>query len=420
MIADDFGVDQTLAYVDEDGDGKADDGRTLASTPYIDALCSEGVRFERAWSAPTCSPTRATMLTGRYGFRTGVGWATAKDNQLSTAEVTLPELLGPAGVAHANIGKWHLGTGAALGGQLAPNTAGWGHFAGSVGGVLSNYESWERTVDGETAISSSYATSENVDDAITWLKTTNRAEPWFLWLAFNAPHTPYHLPPLDLHDADDLDPAQAKMNPAPYFRATVQAMDKELGRLLDWLDANGHGPIDVIFLGDNGSPSRVVEAPWTKEHAKGTLYQGGVHVPLCMSGPAVGEGGRSSAALVDTVDLFATILALFGVSVDTLPPDNLIDSVNLMPVIESTTRAAARSFSYTSSFGNLAAGGGERGEAITDGRFKLIAFDAASDELYDIEADPYETNDLLAGSLSPEAQAAHDALTALLANLTGG
>jgi arylsulfatase A-like enzyme len=124
--------------------------------------------------------------------------------------------------------------------------------------------------------------------------------------------------------------------------------------------------------------------------------------------------------LVDTVDLFATILALFGVSVDTLPPDTLIDSVNLMPVIDSATRAGARSFSYSSSFGNLAAGGGERGEAITDGRFKLIAFDAVPDELYDIEDDPYETKDLLAGSMSPESQEAHDALKVLLLRLTGG
>jgi arylsulfatase A-like enzyme len=418
VIADDFGVDQTLAYVDHDGDGEADDGRSLAPMPHIDALCRQGLRFERAWSAPTCSPTRASMLTGRYGFRTGVGWATAQDNQLSSDEQVLPELLTPLGVSHANIGKWHLGTGNALGGDLAPNTAGWDHFSGSLGGVLSDYASWPRTVDGETAISSSYATSANVDDAMAWLAGTPTDEPWLLWLAFNAPHTPFHLPPVDLHDADDLDPAQAKMNPGPYFRATVQAMDTELGRLLDWLEANGHGPVDVIFLGDNGTPGRVVEPPLDNQHAKGSLYQGGIHVPLCIAGPSLAEPGRSSSALVGTIDVFATILALFGVTLDSLSSDITIDSVNLLPIIESPDAAAPRSFVYTDSFGNLKAGGGERGKAITDGRFKLIVFDNGTRELYDLLADAYESTDLLAASLSPEAQQAEAWLSAQLAALS--
>ena len=112
------------------------------------------------------------------------------------------------GVAHACVGKWHLVAGRQQ--RDHPNTVGFGHYSGALNG-LGDYSSWERTVDGESETVDRYATSQNVDDALRWIDLQG-GEPWFLWLAFNAPHTPFHLPPADLHtsaglsgDAQDVD-----------------------------------------------------------------------------------------------------------------------------------------------------------------------------------------------------------------------
>ena len=306
IIADDLGVDSLRIY------GEEDDGRKYAPTPTIDGICAAGVRFERAWSAPTCSPTRAAILTGRYGLHNGVGWALEKYAALSLDEVTLPEALDAAGlgVAHANIGKWHLGDIDAAGGALAPNTAGWGYYAGSLGGGLPSYEKWARTVEGATAVVDNYATTQNVDDAIGWLEGRADDEPWLVWLAFNAPHVPFHLPPGELHSRDKLPGTDEHIdaNAAKYYRAMVEAMDTEVGRLLAWLEANGHTDVDAIFLGDNGTPGQATQPPSTSPHAKGSLYQGGVHVPLCVAGPSVVSGGRVSDALAHVADLYPTVL----------------------------------------------------------------------------------------------------------------
>jgi len=381
--------------------------------PTISAICDGGVRFNRAWSAPTCSPTRATVLTGRYGFRTGIGWALSnKDPGLAQSETTLPEVLTDLGVQHANIGKWHLGHSDEVGGEKAPNDAGWDHFSGLLGGTLSAYEDWERTVDGKTATSTTYATSANVDDAITWLGTVDKKKSWLLWMAFNAPHTPFHLPPAALHDQTDLNGKGIAKNPAPYYRAAVQALDTEIGRLLAWLKANDHDDVHVIFVGDNGSPSQVAEAPWSQEHAKGSLYQGGVHVPLCMSGPAVAKPGRTSDSLAHTVDLFATILALFdGQSASG------VDSQSLLPVLAGPEGQGARGWNFTESFGGNKQGGGLHGRTAWDGRYKRIEYEDGSAELYDLDADPHEAKNLLTGTLDAEASAADSALNATLAKL---
>lgn len=416
VIADDLGVDVPLACNDANADGTPDDGIARPPTPRIDAICA-GVRFRRTWATPLCSPTRATLLTGRYGFRTGVGWVSGSAAQLPLAETTLPELLAANGVATANIGKWHLGTTAAQGGESAPNQAGWGHFAGLLGGALDDYASWPRTVDGVTATSTTYATTANVDDALAWLEGVERDRPWLLWLAFNAPHSPFHAPPTGLYAGKELTGAAAhvKKNPELYYRAMIEAMDSELGRLLDGAAALGHGDIDVVFLGDNGTPSQVTQAPWNPDHAKGTLYQGGVHVPLCIHGPSVAAPGRSSDALVHTVDVFRTIAALFGV---TAPPTGVVwDGQDLGPVLANQALAAPRPWNYTEAFGDQQDGDTTAGRAVTDGRYRLIRWQSGAVALYDLEADPYEANDLLAGGGSVEALAARDALDAILATL---
>lgn len=414
IIADDLGVDAMGLWADTDGDGKPDDGRTYPTMPTLSAVCRDGVRFTHAWSAPTCSPTRASILTGRYGLRTGVGWAVGKKNELQLTEHTLPEALTARGVANANIGKWHLGTSTAIGGDDAPRKAGWQHFSGELEGALADYRSWPRTVDGVTTATSTYATTANVDDAIGWLQKRTAAEPWLLWLAFNAPRSPFHKPPDALHDDTQLSGATAhvKNHPELYYRATVQAMDTEIGRLLTAIQAQGQGPIDIVFIGDNGTPGQVTETPFVAEHAKGSLYQGGVHVPLCIGGPSVREGGRTSAALVHTVDLYATILGLFGVTVGDLPAGAGQDSANLGPLLADTSAAPARTWNYTEAFGDPSDADKTTGRTVRDARFKLISWANGARGLFDLDADPLETKNLLDAPLATDASAAQTALSA--------
>jgi len=413
LIADDLGVDQVLAYGDKDGDGKADDGRAYPPMPTVNGICAVGMRFDNAWSAPTCSPTRATIITGRYGFRTGVGWAVAKKNQLKLDEITLPELLSAKGVATANVGKWHLGTNADIGGDDAPRKAGWQHFSGLTGGVLDDYSKWPRTVDGKTAETTSYATTANVDDGLAWVKKRKKDEPWLLWVAFNAPHSPFHKPPNDLHDSDGL-PATTghiKKNSVLYYNAMVQALDTEIARLLEGLKADDQTPTDIIFIGDNGSPAQVATAPWDPDKAKGTLYEGGVRVPYCISGQST-AGKSSTTALVHTADLFATIVGMFGVDMGTAGQDSL----DLAPLLKDG-KAAWRDFNYTDSFGNPKGSDDAEGKAITDGTYKLIRFTSSTELFFNIATDRHETKDLKAAGLSGDSKKAYDALITKLGEL---
>ena len=192
VIADDYGIDSHSLY-------NTNPAASLPPTPNINALAARGVRFANACAYPVCSPTRAAILTGRYGFRTGVTdvLGTAGAQGIYTNEFTLPDVLS-ATHRCGSFGKWHLG-----GTAPSPNSVGgWPHFSGSLGGGLgqnaSNYISWTKISNGVTRMNHPiYATTDNVNDALTWLgaQGTNR---WFLWLAFNAPHTPFHLPPTNL------------------------------------------------------------------------------------------------------------------------------------------------------------------------------------------------------------------------------
>lgn len=398
IVADDVGVDLIGAY-----------GESAAApcTPRIDALAASGLLFRNAWASPVCSPTRAALMTGRYGFRTGIGGVITNTTPgLPLVETTLPERL--VGYTSACIGKWHLSGNL---GNLHPNQSGFDHFSGILGGSVNSYFQWPRVIDGVQAPSSDYTTSAFTDAAIA--EMASMPEPWFLVVSYNAAHTPFHVPPADLCVpagcanawCDSLGPNPTDRQLA---RALVESLDVEIGRLLGALDST-HPDSYVFFLGDNGTTPSASIPPFQPNHAKGTMYEGGVNVPLVVRGPGVASG--ECAGLVAAVDLFATIAEL-GQS-----PGPLGDSVSMVPYFaDPTLSLRAHVYSETFSPNGGAPPFAAHSRAVRGARYKLIRRTGQPDELYDLELDPFETANLLPGLTATE-QLEYDALAAELVAL---
>lgn len=397
IIADDFGTDSMGLY-------NATAGAT-APTPHLNALSANGVRFSQAYACPVCSPTRAAMLTGRYGFRTGVGnvVSAAAGNALTSAEITLPEAIAavPAlGIQCASFGKWHLSSGGPQVIANAPNTiGGWPHYAGSTAGAIQSYTSWTKTTNGTTSTSTVYATTDVVNDAVAWIQARAVSnQRWMAWVAFNAPHTPFHVPPVSLHSYGAA-PATNLLK----YQAAVEAMDMEIGRLLAAVNL---AETDVIFIGDNGTPGSVIRPPYDNTHAKDSLYEGGVRVPLLIRGPSVNQAGRTTDALVHCVDVFSTILDMLDVAA----PASTLDSRSMVPLLAHQS-TSTRSRLYSEKFDQSDAAVG--GRIIRDDRYKLIRPNVGSDEFYDLLVDPAEGNNLLVSGrsgLSVDQRARYDRL----------
>lgn len=398
LIADDFGVDLMGAYAE---------GQSPACTAHVDELAMEGLLFRNAWANPTCSPTRASVLTGRHGFRTGVGGPLGNmDAGLSLAETTLPEVL--AGYSSAAAGKWHLSGNQ---GDSHPNALGFGQYAGSTRGAIPDYFQWRKTTNGQSGQTTTYATTDTADEAIAAI--TSMPEPWFAYVSFNAPHTPFHAPPTAACPALPCPGSlcgnlPANPTPAEFAKAMSEAMDQEIGRILDVLDAVDPNAY-VIFMGDNGTSRQATEPPFERNHAKGTVYEGGVNVPLVIRGPGVRPG--ECHALVSVVDLYATIAGLARIRTAAE------DSVSLLPYFRDASlslRETVYSESFSPNGGTLPFASHER--AVRDERYKLIRRTGQADEFFDLVADPFEAVDL-SSSLTPVQQAAYDRLVARLVAL---
>jgi arylsulfatase A-like enzyme len=422
IVADDYGTDSSSLY------SAKLNGVSLPPTPNIDTLARNGILFGNAYANPECSPSRACLLTGRYAFRHGIGNLIradptgTSDPRLAAAEFTLPDAFAahPAlGYQLAHFGKWHLtGWGFDRTSQAnasAPNViGGWPHYAGCLGGALGSmtdatrYTNWTKTVDGtQTSHYTNYATSDVVDDAVAWIRARG-SQPWFAWVAFNAPHWPLHKPPNHLHSYDSLPgtPAHISANPRPYFEAMVEAMDTEIGRLLSVVDrANTH----IIFLGDNGTEPNVIQPPYSSSRAKYTLYEGGIRVPLVIAGPAVVKPGMTNHTLVHAIDLFATILEMAGINVAaTVPASITVDSQSLLPALQGAPDLPR--YVYAELFATNSPTPSD-GRSLRNRQFKLIRFNSGREEFYDLLADPYERVNLLARGLNGVQRSHYYALT---------
>lgn len=439
LIGDDMGIETLPCY------GIAKD---TPSTPTLNDLCRLGVRFTNVWSQPVCSPTRATMLTGRYGFRTGVGSAIPAPKEVASLRVapqkpanasrespvtehdrevpglrpnefTLPMALksNPTlGYETAAIGKWHLAD-LNNGGFEHPNRAGFDYFSGDAFGPLPSYFAYPTQINGKpTQGIAGYADSTRVDDALAWIRSRNGNKPWFLWLGFSNPHSPYHLPPTQLlhSSAKDLDPLSNDINqkPFPYFKAMLEALDTEIGRLLSSLTAEQRANTYIVFVGDNGTSRAVVQAPFDPQRSKGSVYQGGINVPLVVVGPGI-QGGQVSTALVNTTDIYATVLELATINIKRAVPESVkLDSISFASLLRKPDATAQRSFAYADSFGP----GIKKAQAIRNQSYKLVINDA-NEELFALSTDPYEKQNLLSTTLSAEARKNYEGLKAQLSKL---
>lgn len=389
IIADDVGRDGTPGYPE---------GTVKPTVPNISSLMDNGLRFTNFWSNPTCSPTRASAITGKYGLRTGVLFA---QDVLAQDETILQQYIAEGtGNRYASglIGKWHLD-----GNNLFydPETRGIDHYEGLILGA-SSYYVWPKSEDGGTTLKQTYITEDLTDMAIEWIGAQDK--PWFLWMAYTAAHTPFHAPPHHMHSQGDLDTgAIAALNDSqPYYMAMIEAMDYQIGRLLDGIPAAERENTVIIFIGDNGTSPLVVQAPYTSDKAKGTLYEGGINVPMIISGPGL-RGGEEDA-LVHAADLFATIASLSGVEVE-----QIHDSYNFSDLLYGFGDGPRR-FNYADN----STDGLRLQYAVRDERFKLIVFEDGRRELYDLVNDPYEQDDLMPAGLSAEAEAAMEGLEAEL------
>jgi arylsulfatase A-like enzyme len=403
ILADDLGWDSVGCY-----------GLGLRNipTPRLDALASAGVRFTRAYVNPACSPTRGCLMTGRYGFRNGVPTTIGPNDPGPHAdEVLLPQLLAGSGYARALIGKWHLGREY---GDATPNVRGWPHFAGVIDAGIPDYYRWPKVVDGQASWCTTYATTDEVNDALAWIG--GQTTPWFLMLSLCAPHAPFQAPPAHLH-THALSGLDATTNPRPFFEAMVEAMDCEIGRLLMSMDPATLANTNIIFLGDNGTDPALALPPFQASKVKGSLYEGAIRVPMIVAGPAVAAPGRVSAALVSAVDLFVTIAELCGIPPAALPPSPAgpLDGVSICPLLSNTV-AAVRGYVYADMKYSYSGGG----YTVVDDLYALLRVQQTGpqhQEFYEVDTDPYENTNLLAAPLSPPDNAAYRRLLGILASL---
>lgn len=330
------------------------------NTPHIDRLATAGVELDRFYACPVCSPTRAGLMTGRYPHRFGLHndvippW---RDFGLSTDEQCLPELLAQAGYQRrACVGKWHLGHSRR---RYHPLSRGFTEFYGHLNGAIDYFTyqregelDWHRgfqpsRVDG-------YATTLLADEAVRFIGDHRGEAPYFLYVPFNAPHSPLQAEQEALvrQGFDPERPRFGSNNAAAdlrgrgntkrqTFRAMVDALDRGVGRVLDAIDHSGQAENTLVwFLSDNGGTPQHGGSNKPLRGAKGSVWEGGVRVPAIVRWPARITGGRKLDALTAYIDVLPTLLAAAG---GATTPRNEIDGVNLLPLLGGSAPPADRS-----------------------------------------------------------------------------
>ncbi len=396
-------------------------GSEFYETPSIDRLAGQGMRFTDAYAACNCcSPTRASILTGKYPARLhltdwipGSPFPKAKlrppdwHQELPFAEVTLAEALQPAGYVTAAVGKWHLGKAPFL-----PQNQGFDvNIAGNHSGAPGSYF-WPYAHDDPAKATryhggpvpdvftggkpGEYLTDRLTDEALALIEA-NRERPFFLYFSHYAVHTPLQAKP------DLVAKYRAKLRPGlkqnnPTYAAMVESMDQSVGRVMEKLDALGIADRTIVFFtsdnggysGYGGKPGGTCNAPLRE--GKGSAHEGGHRVPLIVRWPGVTTAGSVCREPVTSVDFYPTILAMTGACGDQRH-NSAVDGVDLAPALKQQGTLARDAiywhYPHYNVFPQTPYG------AVRQGDYKLIEFyEDGRFELYNLRTDLAETTDL--------------------------
>lgn len=378
-----------LIITDDQGYGDLSiHGNDKLDTPHMDSIARDGMQFTQFHVNPVCSPTRSSVMTGRYYYRTGVVDTFLGRSMMHPDEVTIPELLKGAGYRTGLFGKWHLGDNYPLrsidqGFEESLNCTGGGLTQPSdpVGNtyfdpMLRHNGKWEKH--------KGYCTDVFMNAATSWIEA-HRNEPFFAYIATNAPHDPLQI------DESYVDPFRKKglneITAKTY--GMVKNVDDNIGRLKNKLrELRLEQNTILMFMTDNG-PQRD-RFNGGMRGRKGTVYEGGIRVPFFMRWPARIKPGNRHAQLNAHIDVMPTIVDACGVA---LPKDRKIDGRSMLPLIEGKP-LPQRTVFFQWHRGDVPQP--HRSAAANNGRHKLVN----GSELYDIQKDPAETTDI--ASQQPE------------------
>lgn len=387
ILADDLGLADVSAY-----------GTRDVRTPHIDRIYREGLAFDNFYAnSCVCSPTRAALLTGCYPDRVGVpGVIRTKPAEnwgyLAANAVLLPQVLRGAGYHSAIVGKWHLG----LDAPNTPNDRGFDHFDGFLGDMMSDY--WTHRREGqnymrrnrEVVDPQGHATDLFTEGACAYLEERARAgTPFFLYLAYNAPHDPIQPPPEWLAKVRQREPGASEARSK--LIALIEHMDDGIGRVLATLDRLKLADNTlVVFTSDNGGslPSGANNGPWRS--GKTHMYEGGLRVAGAARWPEKIRAGSRTQHMALSMDIFPTLCEAAGVE----PPPG-IDGRSFLPVFSGQEPQQPEREAYFVRREGWDAYGGKTIEALRRGDWKLIQDSPfAPQELYNLKSDPGETTDL--------------------------
>ncbi len=335
IVADDMGYGDFGCFND-----------AAVSTPHLDRLVAEGTCFRQHYSAsPICAPARAALLTGRYPHRTGA--VTQHEihglDRIALRERTIADAFGAAGYRTALVGKWHNGT---FDARFEPNARGFDEFTGFCGGWTDYYRYFLRRNQSVSASAGTYLTDLLTDEAVGFIRR-QRSSPFFLYLPYNAPHSPFQAPAALV--APYLERGLSRIVATTY--AMIERMDRGIGRVLDELDDLGLSENTIVaFTSDNGpaffNPPYMLEEgePTFNERfnaglrgSKGWIYDGGIRVPMLLRRRGFVPPGQFEDTLAHFTDWLPTLLSMAGVGRDAGEP---LDGHDLSPLLEG--RALSR------------------------------------------------------------------------------
>lgn len=358
-------------------------------TPHLDRLAAEGVKLTSNYSnSAVCSPTRAAFITGRYFQRVGLEWAVwyqAPGEGLPPQEVSLATMLKQAGYATAMSGKWHLG----YGDGWRPMQHGFDRFFGCLGGNINYFDHYDKTdthdlfLDDQPLHEEGYATDLTANYAVQFIEQMQ--QPFFLYVAFNAPHFPFQGP------ADDgVEFTWHEGTRADHYVPMVESLDQAVGRIVAAIDDSGRSQNTlIVFTSDNGGEKLARNAPLRGR--KGSLWEGGIRVPAIARWSGRIPPGSVCDEPVQTIDWSATIMNLAGVQ----PPKNRpLDGKSLVSVLCEEDRFETRPLFFRRALdphrGNV-----QPSRAVRYGKWKYIDTPNGERYLFDLQKDIGEGNNLI-------------------------